>query len=172
VTGCASIATGAHYDETTNFGLFRSFSWIDDHPLILGPDDAGTTTDPLAQSKIQQAIRSGFENKGYTFVEDQDQADFVVAYTIGTREKISVNSYPSPYYGSWGWHVRGSHYYINEASAHTYTKSTLAIDIFDRASRKPVWHGWSEKTITTDDKRDPTPSINASVSKLLELFPK
>ena len=30
VAGCDAIVTGPHNDETTNFGLYKSFSWIDD----------------------------------------------------------------------------------------------------------------------------------------------
>ena len=172
VAGCATISTGAHYDETTNFGLYKSFSWIDDQPLIVGSGDNGIIISPLTQTKIQQAIRLGLENKGFVFVDDQEKADFVIAYTIGTRQEISVSSYPDAYYGTWGWHIRGSHYYINEVSAHTYTKGTLGVDIFDGATKKPVWHGWAEKTITSDDRRDPSLAIDAAVGKLLESFPK
>ncbi len=170
--GCATISTGAHYDETTNFGMYKRFSWIDDQPLILGSIETGITVGPLTQSKIKRAVRSGFQSKGYIFVDDREQADFVVAYTIGTRQEVSIDSYPTAYYGTWGWHVRGSHYYINEVSAHTYTKGTLGVDVFDRAAKKPVWHGWAEKTITADDRKDPSPAIDAAVGKLLESFPR
>lgn len=171
-TGCSTITTGAHYDETTDFGMYKRFSWIDDNPLIVGTGESGITVDPLTQSKIQHALRSGFESKGYTFVDDRERADFVVAYTVGTRQDVSISSYPSGYYGTWGWHVRGSHYYVHEVSAHTYTKGTLGVDVFDEKSRKPVWHGWAEKTVTMDDRKDPSPAIDAAVSKLLESFPK
>jgi hypothetical protein len=169
--GCATISAGAHYDETTNFGLYKSFSWIDDQPLFVGSDDTGIIVSPLTQMKIQQAIRSGLENKGYEFVDNQEKANFIIAYTIGTRQETSVSSYPDAYYGLCGWHVCGSHYYVHEASAHNYTKGTVGVDIFDGTVNKPVWHGWAEKAITTGDENKPVSSIEAAIREMLVSFP-
>lgn len=172
LAGCAAISTGAHYDETTDFGAYKTFSWIDEEPYIAAREGADTTVSPLTQAKIQKAIRAGFEAKGYEFVVQRDNADFVVAYTVGARQEISVDSYPAPYYGAWGWHVRGSHYYVHEVTTHSYTKGTLGVDVFDAARKQPVWHGWAEKTVTADDRKDPTAAINMAVTKLLEEFPQ
>lgn len=172
LAACATISTGAHYNETTDFGAYQTFSWIDENPYVAAPDDSATAVSPLTHAKIQNAIRAGFESKGFEFVEQRDRADFVIAYTIGTREEISVDSYPAPYFGAWGWHVSGSRYYVHELSAHSYTRGTLAVDVFDGASKQPVWHGWAQKTVTADDRKDPTPSINAAVNKLLLEFPR
>jgi len=172
LVACSTISTGAHYDETINFGLYKTFSWIGANPYVAATNDSGPVVSPLTRSKIEAAIRAGLEAKGYQFVEQEDQADFVLAYTIGSRQEISVDSYPAPYYGAWGWHVRGSQYYVHEVSAHSYTRGTLGLDVFDARSKKPVWHGWAEKTVTASDRKDPSPAINAGVSKLLEEFPK
>ncbi|MDH4124913.1 MAG: DUF4136 domain-containing protein [Gammaproteobacteria bacterium] len=172
LVGCSTISTGAHYDETTNFGAYKTFSWIGASPYVTAANDSEPAVSPLTRSKIEAALRAGLEAKGYQFVEQDGQADFVLAYTIGTRQEISIDSYPAPYYGAWGWHVRGSHYYVNEVSAHSYTRGTLGVDIFDADSKQPVWHGWAEKTITDDDRKDPSAAINAAVTKLLEAFPK
>ena len=170
LAACATISTGSHYDETNDFGLYKTFSWIDDNPYI---NDASTVrVDPLTQSKIQNAIRTQLEQKGYSFVEVRDNADFVLAYTVGTREKIQISSYPMGYRGSWGWHVHGSHYYVHEYTQHSYTEGTLSVDIFDGNTKKPVWHGWAEKSITESDRKDPSAVIKEGVAKLLEAFPR
>ncbi|RLA31704.1 MAG: hypothetical protein DRR11_10175, partial [Gammaproteobacteria bacterium] len=146
------------------------FSWIDENPYI---SDASTIrVDPLTQSKIQNAIQNQLEQKGYSFVEDRDNADFVLAYTVGTREKIRISSYPVGYRGSWGWHVYGSHYYVHEYTQHSYTEGTLSIDIFDGKTKQPVWHSWAEKSITESDRKDPSAIIKEGVAKLLESFPR
>jgi hypothetical protein len=170
MTACVTIRTGSHYDETTNFGAYQTFSWIDDVPYI--SDDDAVRVSPLTQSKIQQAIRVELERKGYSFIKDRDAADFVIAYTVGTRDKIRVTSYPYDYHGAWGWHIYGSHYYVREYREHSYTEGTLGVDIFDGESKKPVWHGWAEKTITASDRRDPGPVIQESVGKLFQSFPR
>jgi hypothetical protein len=170
LTACATISTGSHYDETTNFGAYQTFSWIDESPYIA--DDSSVRVDPLSQSKIQNAIRSELERKNYSITDDRDSADFVVAYTVGTREKIQTTSYPVGYHGSWGWHVHGSYYYVRENAEHRYTEGTLGVDIFDGKSKKPVWHGWAEKTITESDREDPSAVIKEAVAMLFESFPR
>ncbi len=167
---CATIQTGSHYDESTNFGAYETFSWIDDEPYVA--DGASPRISPLTQSKIAAAIRAQLEQKGYSFVAERDGADFVVAFTVGTRDRIRVESYPVEFRAYRGWHIYGSHYYVRETRVHSYTEGTLGVDIFDNASRKPVWHGWAEKTITESDRRDPSAAIEEGVGMLFEAFPR
>lgn len=169
ISACATIQTGSHFDETTNFAQYQSFSWIDEDPYIAG--DAAVLVSPLAQQQIKDAIQIQLEQKGYSFTQDRGNADFVVSFTVGTREKIRVDSYPVEYRGRWGWHVPYSYYSYRDVSAHTYTKGTLGVDIFDTESSKPVWHGWAEKTVTESDRQDPTESIEAGVRLLFADFP-
>jgi hypothetical protein len=170
LVACATISTGSHYDETTNFGAYQTFAWIDEAPYVT--DGSTVRISPLTQSKIQQAIQAQLEQGGYSFIEDRENADFVLAYTIGTRDKIRVTSYPASYHGSWGWHVNGSYYYTREISEHSYTEGTLGVDVFDGKSKKPVWHGWAEKTITESDREDPSSVIQEGVTKLFQSFPR
>lgn len=167
---CSTVKTGSHLDETTNFGAYETFSWIADDPHI-GPDGEMTVS-PLTHAKIRQAVYEQLVIHGYTFTEDRDAADFVVSYTVGSREKIRTGSYPVAYRGDWGWHVHGSHYYVQEYVEHSYTQGTLSVDVFDKETRKPVWHGWAQKSITEDDRRDPTETINEGVRRLFESFPR
>ena len=169
ISACATIQTGSHYDETTNFGEYQSFSWVDEDPYITG--EAAVLVSPLAQQQIKDAIHSQLEQKGYLYTQDRGNADFAVSYTVGTRETIRIDSYPVEYRGSWGWHVPYSYYSYRDVSAHTYTKGTLGVDIFDNESGKPVWHGWAEKTVTPSDRQDPTESIEEGVKLLFADFP-
>src|SRR3990170_7109803 len=61
--GCETIDTGSHYDETNNFGDYRSFSWIDDTPYIAGGGRSEVRVSPLTQTKIERAIRAELESK-------------------------------------------------------------------------------------------------------------
>ena len=169
LNACSTIRTGSHYDGTTNFGAYQSFSWIDDQPYISVASSA--MVDPLSLSMIKSEIQKQLEQKGYAFTDDRANADFAVAFTVGTRNEIRIDSYPSHYRGGWGWHVPYSYYYYHDTSVHTYTKGTLGVDIFDNRSSKPVWHGWAEKTVTYSDRDDPGPAIEESVRELFETFP-
>ena len=170
LVACTAISTGSHYNETANFAAYRTFSWIDETPYI--SDDSAIRISPLTQRKIQQAIVDQLERVGYRYIEDRERADIGVAYTVGTRDRIRVSSYPDAYRGNWGWHIYGSHYYVREYREHSYTEGTLGIDIFDGESKMPVWHGWAEKTITRTDRDDPGPMIDKGVAKIFQSFPR
>lgn len=167
---CATINTGSYADEDTDFGSYQSYSWIDDSPYIEAASDVRVNA--LALSMIESSMQAQLEQRGYQFIEDREAADLLVAYTVGTRERIRMESYPVGYRGHWGWHDPHSHYYFRHVSAENYTHGTLGVDIFDNETGKPVWHGWAEKTVTDDDRANPGPTIKDGIAKLFQSFPK
>ena len=124
-------------------------------------------------------VESALGTKGYRLIPDAESADFVLAFTVGSREEIKVDSYPSMsagyagygyprHWGGWG----GAYYGVGtETSVRQYTKGMLAIDVFDVASRRPVWHGVATKTIYESDREDAGGTIQAAVDAILEGFP-
>lgn len=170
LSACATIKTGSHYDETADFSSYETFGWLNGKPYVYG--DSGTSVSALTQAKIQSAIEQQLVAAGFRFTDSHDEADMLVAFTIGTREKITQEAYGIEYPGNWGWHVSGSYYHVREIRQHSYTQGTLGVDIFDGKTNKPIWHGWAQKTITSDDRKDPSATIKAGVAKLFEAFPR
>ncbi len=170
LAGCATVKSGAHHDEQASFDDYQSFAWIADNPIILGDGDQPPIS-PLARKIIVQSIEDELSGKGFTYLGDPDQADFVVAYTVGTRDKIVANSYPIAYRGSWGSHLYGRYYYQSGFEHRSYTEGTLGIDIFDGKTKQPVWHGWASKPVTRGDRDDPSPSIEKAVAAIIKQFP-
>lgn len=171
IAGCATtIETGAHFDEAADFGAYETFSWIAERPYIGG--DPAVRPTPAVETAIDSAIRHQLEKRGYRFVRDRDSADFVVAYTIGAREQIRPEDYPSDFRGFMSWHVPGSLQAVHDPYPHTYTEGTLSVDLFDRASGRPVWHGWAQKTITPADRRDPEASVSRGLDRIFREFPR
>jgi len=170
LTGCATIKTGSHHDETVSFDGYRTFSWIADEPLIVGTGGPSPVS-PLARKKIADAIEHELTRRGFMFTADRQTADFVVAYTVGTRDRIEATSYPSAYRGAWGWHLYGRYYYETEVVHRMYTEGTLGVDIFDGETKAPVWHGWATKTISAPDRQNPSQIIQKAVTALFARFP-
>ena len=168
--GCATIQTGSHFDETANFRSYETFSWVSETPYV--SDAESIRISPLTQQDIQAAIRRELEAAGYVYKDEPGSGDLSVAYTVGTRDKIRIDSYPVEYRGTWGWHIHGSHYIVRETSEHSYTSGTLGVDIFDGRTGKPIWHGWAEKTISESDRRNPKPVVDKGVAGLFRNFPK
>lgn len=170
VGACATVKTGSHRDDNASFSQYRSFSWISDDPLIVGAG-GGPAISALTKKKIVVAVEDELRRKGFVQAANRNNADFVLSYTVGTRERIEASSYPSPYQGAWGWHLYGRYYYDTEVVHRMYTEGTLGIDVFDGKSKQPVWHGWATKTISSSDRRDPTAAINESVRAIFSDFP-
>lgn len=170
LTGCATVRSGAHHDSSVSFDNYQSFAWIADNPMILG-DGKQQPISALAKKKITQSIKNELVTKGFVYLEDRDQADFIVAFTVGTRDRIVATSYPMAYRGAWGWHLYGHYYYRTEVEHRTYTEGTLGVDIFDGKTNEPVWHGWASKSVTSADRDDPSPAIKKSVAAIIKRFP-
>lgn len=170
LSGCVTIRAGSHQDESAAFSDYSTFAWIADNPLILGAGEKSPIS-PLTQRKIVQAIENELSRKGFTYTVESDDADFVVSYTVGTREKIDERSYPVAYRGTWGWHMYGRYYYQTEVVHRTYTVGTLGIDVFDGRNKQPVWHGWASKSVTSADREDPSPVIQKAVAAIIKRFP-
>ena len=124
-------------------------------------------------------VESALGAKGYRLVSDVDSADFALSFTIGSREEIKVDSYPSMSagYGGYGYPGRwgtwgGAYYgYGTGTTVRQYTEGMLAIDVFDVEERRPVWHGVASKKISESDRKDAGGTIQAAVDAILGGFP-
>lgn len=154
------------FSKDANFAGYKTFAFISDKPLLMAQT---APVSPLFEGRAMNAAQDALTNKGFEFVDNRENADFVVSFTMGARDKIRVTNYPSTYRGptAWQW---GAPYH-SEVDVRNYTEGTLAIDIFDVKDRSPVWHGWAVRTISAADRRNPTPIINDVVAAILADFP-
>lgn len=155
------------HDTRQDFRAYHTFAWIREEPLIRPAHTSDVDVSPLNRKRVVDAVEMELAGKGYRKV-DRDSADFVVAYTIGARNKIEAYEYPEPYAGNWVW---GRRYVGSGVDVRMYLEGTLAIDIFDNRSRQPVWHGWVQKRVTERDSRNAAQQIGAAVQQILARFP-
>jgi len=168
LTACATtLPVRTDYDRQADFSRYHTFAWVSDNPLLV-PVGASPEISPMTRQHILNAIETALKSKGYTMAADRKDADFTVAFTVGTRDRIDIDSYPVAYRGGWYW--RHSFWYY-EVRTWTYQEGTLAIDIFDQASHQPIWHGHTSKRITESDRANPVPIINEAVNAILAKFP-
>lgn len=178
LAGCASHfeATFDH-DESNDFSNYKTFAWVSEHPMKVG--NVKRTPDPLLEQEIMVTIESGLGEKGYRLISDLDSADFALALTLGSREEIKANAYPTMSIGYSGygypthWGGWGSPYYgmSTAPTVRQYDKGMLAMDVFDVEERRPVWHGVATKSINESDLKDIDGTIQAAVDAILEGFP-
>ena len=174
--GCASspIKSTHDYDPTIDFSGFQTYAFISERPMIVASEGV---PNPLTEGRLMQAIRDDLDAKGFREVGDPEQADMAIAFTVGARDQIRVDSYPTSYrsgfYGGGGFYgTRGyGGVYGTETVVRQYTEGQLAVDIFDVASRRPAYHGTASKKITSDDREDPRPLLRAATAEALGGFP-
>jgi hypothetical protein len=174
LTGCASGFKATYdYDPAHDFTGHQSWAWISKNPMTVGATNR--IPNPLLEPRIMEAIEDNLAVKGFNKVDDPESADFVVAFTVGSREEIKVDTYPSMYGGygyprGWG----GAYYgmgYGTETTVRQYQKGMLTVDIFDVAERRPMWHGVATKSITESDRKKMDETVDAAVTAVLEGFP-
>jgi hypothetical protein len=168
----AGCATGpvVDFDERQDFSTYRTFAFISNKPLML--DEGAVGASPLLEGRVVRVTRDLLTAQGYTFAEERGQADFVVGFTVGARDKLRVDSYPDMYranYGRWGW--GGSYYMREQVDVDQYTEGTLALDIYDVSDRKPVWHGVATRRITKRMRENSEETLREVIAEILSGFP-
>lgn len=171
LSACGSTPPIIDYDSSIDFGSYKSYAFISDHPLMT--DVGSATASPLLEGRLMRHADEVLQARGFTKVENPEAADFAIGFTVGSRDKVRVNSYPEPYrpyYGGWGW---GGPYYAGASNVDVqqYTEGTLAIDVYDVSGHKPAWHGVATRRITDSMRRSPDESVAEIVSDILLGFP-
>jgi hypothetical protein len=174
LAGCAAAPPVTDYDPSINFGKYKTFAFIGEHPLLKG--EGAEATSPLLEGRLITVTENVLSARGFTRVADRESADITVGFTVGGREKIKVNSYPEPYRASYGMYRGGwggGMYYGGSTSVDVdqYTEGTLAIDIYDVSEHKPVWHGKATKRITKKMQENPRETVSEIVTSILGTFP-
>ena len=153
LAACGTTHVASDYDRSARFSSLHSFT------LIIRPHPS--THSPLVEQRTYDAIRAELTRKWFTYVTDAAQADFAVDFTIGASDRLDVRSYPAPYGGPWyhaGW-------WGNQVDVRQYQEGTLAIDVFDVRSRKPVWHGSGKKELSQSDMEYSQAVIREAVTR-------
>jgi hypothetical protein len=185
LSGCATAKFTADYDQTHNFGAYKTYAWAGEKPMtVLGRAEVP----PIIEQRIAAEIRASLEAKGYRYTENLADADFGVSFTVGRRDSTEVVSSPEYFWvnqTNWRW---GRVYYpaypgvvrrpvaVTTTEVKAYSEGTLAIDIYDVAGKSPVWHGAATKTVERSGsapaaRKASTEKVRAAVDRILEDFP-
>jgi hypothetical protein len=166
LTSCSNTQTKINFDVNPNVNIneAKTFAWLKESKAI----HLSVGFNPIIQIRIEEAIESEMLLKGYKIISDPNLADIALTYSVGSREKINVESFPSHYQGGFGW---GRRYYggymATETHVRKYTQGELAIDVYEVQSKQPAWHGWATRKITNNDKENMENLIQTIVSQTL-----
>lgn len=159
--GCAGVRGYADYDHEVDFRRYQDFAFLPLRAPSPGSTDSDPANSELVARRVQREIERSLVEKGYRKVS-REEADFLVASQITTREKVDLNTYPSSYrWGPW--------YAPYDTVGTTYTEGTLVIDIVDAQANEVVWHGWASEPVASDGGASQLAS--EAVEAILERFP-
>jgi hypothetical protein len=175
--GCTSLddlSVGYDKNPKVDTKHYKNFSWLKKDKILTKNVDV----DPVMRLRIEDAIENAFIDKGYRFISDSENADFVISYTIGSRARIEMNTYPTSYtkYFNWGTGYYGQRAYYGvttvgtESEFDTYTEDKLAIDVYDVKSRQPAWHGWAVDKLNSNNTEQPDKVMSAFIVKVVDKF--
>lgn len=177
LTACATKPTTT-YDDTLDFNSPKNYAWIDQNPLRVG--DTSEQVNPFLQQYVMSATSSAMTAKGYSLVTDVSGADFVVAFTFGSRDQIRQDSYPG-YVGMGpgvgvgvgvGAPMWGAPMAMGAGTTTTtYSEGQLSIDLFDANTKKPAWHGTYSHSISESDQKKLEESVSKAVNSIMDAFP-
>ena len=83
ITGCASTFEASYdHDPASDFANYQSFAWISKNPMKVGK--GVNVANPLLEPRIMSALEKSLVAKGYEYVIEPKNADFVVSFTVGS----------------------------------------------------------------------------------------
>ena len=146
-----------------------------------------TIANPLNEARLREAIAANLQSRGLTLVTPPARGDgsapaaaapaaqCLIGYGIGLASDVDAVYpdgwiYGGGYWGrhfgpgwgwGWGW---GEPYYYNQ--------SFITVDLYDAASRMPVWHATAEQSLSGLTGEAATQRIRAAVDAIFLKFPK
>jgi hypothetical protein len=158
--------TKSDYDKEYDFAKLKTFDFKEQaRPAVedtQGPND-------IWNRRIRDELTTDLVADGFQ-VTQSGNPDFLVAYSMGAKEKADVRylGYGFPGWGRhrWGWGGWGPGFDVWDLP---YTESTLVVDIIDAHTNMLVWRGYDTDEIDVN-KADKT--IGKAVDTLVKRFVK
>jgi Domain of unknown function (DUF4136) len=160
LAACASVRVSSDYDHRASFSNYHTYAWL--------PREHARSQNPLTVRHAQEAIDAEMQKKGYSLTSNVGSADFVVDFTLASKERLDVQSYPVAYRGPWLW---GRGYYGEQIDVRKYREGSLVIDIFDGQTHQPVWTGKATKELSRAELEHSKGPVQAATTAVLGTFP-
>jgi hypothetical protein len=157
-SGCYNIKTGSEYDYSADFSSYATYAWVTEDLTLIG---TGTGNPAIRNEQnetwIREAVDRSLTQRGLEKVPI-DEAQLVVTFVVGTKEELRLEG------GGTNYGFLGA-----KGEPPKYYKGSLSIDLFDRATRRQIWHGWASKPLDPGD--DPQRVIDDAVARIMAAFP-
>jgi hypothetical protein len=150
--------------DRTWVGPWETYAWA--------PPKAAADN-PLAHQRIVNAIDYWLSMRGRREVKENESPDVVLTYHTSSKDEVVVTADSYGYgYGPgfyWGGGMGGMT--TTTARSHTYTKGTLAVDVWEPKEKKLLFRGTCTDTVDANPEKMEK-KINKCVEKMVKEFDK
>ena len=173
LTACApSVKVRSDADPTVSLTQFQTYGFFSQMAI----EDNNYSN--LLGRHFREAIASQMDSRGFT---QSATPQLQVNVSIGSKDKVRVNTYQDPYLygGHYGMYGRG--YYGSSmgygygggtrTTVHQYTEANVYIDLVDSVEHKMVWQGVATFTVTDKMQQQLRATIYNTVEKIFSQFP-
>jgi hypothetical protein len=140
------------YDHHANFSQYRTYYW-----------QKIQTTDPLWQSRIQDAVDRDLQSKGWQRV---DNGGDVALTAVGSAR--NEKEYQTFYDGMGGWRWGG--FGETTTQVENYPVGSLVLDMYDAHNKQLIWRGVSSDTLSDKPEKNEE-KLDKAVKKMFDHFP-
>jgi Domain of unknown function (DUF4136) len=132
---------------------------------------------PLNEARLRDAIAANLQSAGIPLLETSPpSAQCLIGYGIGVERQVD-SVYPEWGFGygpgfwgpGWGW---GPGWAGAWGAPYIYHQSFITVDLYDAASRKPMWHASAEQSLSGLSGDAAAQRIRAAVNAIFLKFPK
>jgi Domain of unknown function (DUF4136) len=173
--GASVVAFGDNvrtdYDHQANFSQYHTYSW-----------GKVKTSDPFYVSRIQQAVNSQLQSKGWQLVSSGGSVTIFASDNLHNQQETQTmydnlgggwgTGWGAGWgWGGWGW-GGGWGSGVGEATTTTTNQSvsSLVIDLFDGSTKKLLWRGLATADLSTNAAKN-TKSLDGDIGKMFKGFP-
>jgi hypothetical protein len=144
------------YDHHADFSRYHTYSWL-----------KVNATDSLWADRIRRDVDEQLSAKGWTMAPGG--GDVAIAAWGKTKNEQTLNTFYDGLGGGWGWRGFGGMGMATTTTENTPV-GTLGIDMFDSQSKKLIWRGMAEKTLSDKPEKNEK-KLESTVQDLFKKFP-
>ena len=131
------------------------------------------------RDRIDAALRSALEARGFVFVDKMADADLLLSWHLNLMDKTDVKTYNNPSYGASVGYSRYNRYAMyncyncmnqTDVRVTEYTQGTFIIDMIDPVENASVWRSVTQSKLKEETIRDQA-ALDSAAVRVLAGFP-
>ena len=161
--GCSGIQVDSEFAPDASMEGFETYAWLE-YPAEAGYLRAESR---FMERRIFTAVDSAMSSKGYTKVEGDAAADFLVVYQVTSTDGIQAGHT----YGTFGYSTPRDQILWPVGPSIPYAQGTLIVDIVS-PDMELLWRGSASGSLEVPDQGELAKAVYQSAARIIGRLPK